>query len=201
MLERSWDRYPLAFMRILTNWGSEDRKVTVYLPADGVRVWVSRVEPLAGETTVAVICSLAGIVDRPSREVKLIVLGYLVAETLLTVMVTVERVELFPALSWAWAVKVWEALVRVVVSRVLLMFPEEEVAKTEPSTDKVKSLSPEVTWPVTVGSEAVAEKVIVPETVPDEGLVIEAVGFVVSGADWVVAEAEEDWAELFPAAS
>jgi hypothetical protein len=43
-------------------------------------------------------------------------------------MVTEAMVELFPALSMAWAVRVWDALVRVVVSKVLDMLPEEEVA-------------------------------------------------------------------------
>jgi hypothetical protein len=43
-------------------------------------------------------------------------------------MVTEAMVELFPALSVAWAVKVWEELVRVVVSKVLDILPEEEVA-------------------------------------------------------------------------
>ena len=52
-------------------------------------------------------------------------------------------------------------------------------------------------------SEALAETVIVPETVaPDEGAVRETVGRVVSGADArVVADADVDWAEVFPAAS
>jgi hypothetical protein len=51
-------------------------------------------------------------------------------------------------------------------------------------------------------SEAVAETVTEePETVePEVGEVIETVGGVVSPAG-VVAEAEEDWLELFPAAS
>ena len=52
-----------------------------------------------------------------------------------------------------------------------------------------------------VGSEAVAEKVIEPLTVPDVGLVMEAVGGVMSGVLWVVALEEDDWTELLEAAS
>lgn len=93
-------------------------------------------------------------------------------------------------------------MVKVVVSRDLLMLPVEEVANRLPSTNMESSFKPEVTWPVTVGSEAVALKVIVPvKDAPDKGLRIVTVGGVVSGAEEVVAEAEEDWAELFPAAS
>ena len=96
------------------------------LLALGVRFWVSKtVEP---ERMVTVMLWLLGMAERPSREVKVIVLGYLVAGALLTVMVTEAMVELFPTLSVAWAVRVWEALVRVVVSKVLDMLPEEEVA-------------------------------------------------------------------------
>ncbi len=71
---------------------------------------------------------LLGIADSPSKEVRVISLGYLVAGALLTVMVTEAMVELFPALSMLWAVRVWEALVRVVVSRVLEILPVEDVA-------------------------------------------------------------------------
>ena len=66
---------------------------------------------------------------------------------------------------------------------------------------KVMSLRPEVTCPAAVGSWAVAEKVKVPLTVPAVGEVRETVGEVVSGLEEVVAEADEDWDEVFPAAS
>jgi hypothetical protein len=183
---------------MLTNWGSEDRKVTVYLPAWGVKLdWVSRVVPEEGERIVTVRAWLAGITASPSKEDRVIVLGYLVATALLTVMVTEARVERFPALSTAWAVRVWLALVKVVVSRVLLAEAEEEVANTEPSTLRVMVLRPELTWPVTVGSEAVAEKVMLPLTVPVEGEVMETVGGVVSGLGLtviVVWAVTEPWA-------
>ena len=52
-----------------------------------------------------------------------------------------------------------------------------------------------------MGSEAVALKVIVPVTVPEDEDVIETVGAVVSGAEDVVVDADVDWVELFPAAS
>ena len=57
-----------------TSWGSEDRKLMVYLPEVGVRLaWVSRiVEP---ERMVTVIGWLLGIEDSPSREVNWIDLG------------------------------------------------------------------------------------------------------------------------------
>lgn len=51
-------------------------------------------------------------------------------------------------------------------------------------------------------SEALALKVTEPETVALlAGAVRDTVGGVVSGGAWVVAEAEEDWALLFPALS
>jgi hypothetical protein len=86
----------------------------------------------------------------------------------------------------AEAVRVWEALVSVVVSRGVEMVPDVEVAKTLPSTERVTNLRPEVTWPVTVGSLAVALKVIVPDWLPAEGEVMETVGAVVSGAGLTV---------------
>ena len=52
---------------------------------------------------------------------------------------------------------------------------------------------PEVIAPPTLGSEAVAERVIVPLTVPEEGEVKATVGAVTSGVRggaWVVAETE-----------
>src|SRR5579862_9412729 len=109
---------------MFTIWGSEDRKVMVYFPAVAARLlWVSRVVPEEGDRTVAVMVVPAGIVDIPSREVKVTVLGYLVACWLVTVMVTEETGERLPALSLAMAVRVWEALVKVVVSKGLLIFP------------------------------------------------------------------------------
>ena len=66
---------------------------------------------------------------------------------------------------------------------------------------RVRVLRPERVWPATEGSEAVAEKLILPLTVPDEGLRILTVGAVVSGLNRVVPLTEEDWAEVFPAAS
>ena len=48
------------------------------------------------------------------------------------------------------------------MSNDLETLPVVEVANTEPSTDNVTSFNPDVTCPVTVGSEAVAEKVMVP---------------------------------------
>lgn len=135
---------------------------------------------------------LPGIADKPSREVRVISLGNLVAEALLTVMVTVAVVDWLPALSFATAVMVWEEFVRVVVSRLLDRVPDVVVAKTEPSMLTVTKDKPEVVWPETIGSEAEAETVMAPLTVPAEGEVMETVGAVVSGADWVVAEAEED---------
>ena len=125
---------------------------------------------------------MLGIVNIPSKEVKLINLGNFWARVLLTVMVTAEVVKLFPALSSAVAVKVWLPLVRVVVSRGWDRVAVEEVAKTEPSIDRLKDFRPEVTWPATVGSFAAAEAVMVPLTVPGLGLVMAAVGAVVSGA-------------------
>ena len=91
---------------MLTNWGSEDRKVTVYcLLLFGVRLlWVSKTE--APERIVTVMGWFAGIVDIPSKEVRVIVLGNLVATELFTVMVTEAVVLRFPALSTAWAVRV-----------------------------------------------------------------------------------------------
>ncbi len=56
---------------------------------------------------------------------------------------------------------------------------------------KVRVLSPERVWPEAEGSEAVAEKVIFPLTVPVEGEAMETRGFVVSGLNRVVPEAEE----------
>ena len=68
----------MALTLILTNWGSEDRKVMVYLEAVGVRVWVSRVVPEEGERMVMVRDWLVGIELSPSREERVMVLGYLV---------------------------------------------------------------------------------------------------------------------------
>jgi hypothetical protein len=59
---------------------------------------------------------------------------------------------------------------------------------------KVRVLRPERVWPATEGSEAVAEKVMLPLTVPARGEVMETVGAVTSGVRggaWVVAEALE----------
>src|SRR5438105_3237229 len=103
---------------MLTSWGSELRKLTVYLPATGAKlVWVSKIEPEEGDRMVTVIVWLLGIVNIPSKEVKLTVLGNLVADILLTVMVTADVVKVFPALSKAVAVLVWVPLVKVVVSK------------------------------------------------------------------------------------
>ena len=66
---------------------------------------------------------------------------------------------------------------------------------------RVKVLRPERVCPATDGSEAVAEKVILPLTVPEEGEEMEARGLVVSGLNRVVPLTEEVWAEVFPAAS
>ena len=118
--------------------------------------------------------------DSPSREVRLINLEYLVAMGLLTVMVTLATVELFPALSIALAVRVWVELVKVVVSRGLLRFAEVEVANRLLSIYMDNNDNPEVIWPFTTGSEAEAWKVMVPVTVPDDGEVMETVGGVVS---------------------
>jgi len=131
---------------------------------------------------VAVMVVLLGMAAIPSKEVKAIILGYLVATALLTVMDTAVVVKLFPALSMAVAVKLWEPLLKVVVFRLLVILPVVEVANTEPSTYRVKLFRPLVTCPVTVGSEAVALKVMVPLTVPADGDVMVAVGGVVSGA-------------------
>lgn len=97
----------MALILMLTNWGSEDRKVTVYcLEALGVRLlWVSRVVPDDGDKTVAVMVILLGMAAIPSKEVRVISLGYLVAVALLTVMDTEAVVDWFPALSRAIAVR------------------------------------------------------------------------------------------------
>jgi hypothetical protein len=134
----------------------------------------------------------------PSKELKDSVLGYLVATVLLTVMVTDDTVELFPALSMAVAVRVWEALVRVVVSKGTLILPDVEVANTLPSTKRVTNLSPEVTCPVTLGSLAVAEKVMVPLSVPVDGDVMDAVGGVVSGAGVTVGLTDTEFPDCTP---
>ena len=111
---------------MFTNRGSEDRKVMVYFPAVGVRFWVSKtVDP---ESMVTVRLWLLEIAANPSKEVRVIVLGNLVATVLLTVMVTEALVLRFPALSWAWAKRVWLALVRVVVSKALEADEVVEVA-------------------------------------------------------------------------
>ena len=56
-----------------------------------MRFWVSKtVEP---ERIVTVMLWLLGMADSPSKEVKVIVLGYLVAGALLTVMVVVLLVD------------------------------------------------------------------------------------------------------------
>lgn len=90
----------------------------------------------------------------------------------------------------------------MVVSKVLDTDPDVDVAKMVPSTRSVRDAIPEVVCPATAGSLAVAEVVILPETVlPLAGAVTETTGTVVSGLEKVVAEAEELWAELFPAAS
>ena len=144
-------------------------------------LWVSRI--VAPERMVAVRAWLAGRVGMASSEVNATSLGYFWAGVLLTVMVTKAELALLPALSWAWADRMWLALVRVVVSRGTEMVPAEVEENTEPSTSKVRDLRPEVTWPETVGSEATAEKVMIPEAVPEEGVVMETVGAVVSGLD------------------
>ena len=166
----------------------------------GVRVWVSiMVEP---ERILTVILWPVGILDMPSNEASCMVLGNLGAATLLTVIVTEAMVERLPTLSLDWAVRVWLALVRVVVSKVLLMLDDVEVPKTAPSTYKVIKFKPEVTCPETTGSAAVAEKLILPLTVPVEGEVMETVGLVVSGKvrDWVVKLFSVD-TPVLPAAS
>jgi len=152
----------------------------VYLPAVGSRlVWVSKaVEP---ERIVTVIGWFAGIELKPSNEDNWIVLGNLVAVGLFTVMVTLARVERLPALSRAAAVRVWLVLVRVVVSRGLVIEDEEEVAKTAPSTSRVIVFRPELTCPAMLGSLAEAEKVMVLLTVPELGEVMVTVGGVISG--------------------
>jgi hypothetical protein len=81
----------------------------------------------------------------------------------------------------AEAVNWWVELVKVWVFRGTEMEPEVVVAKILPSIKRVRSLRPEVTCPGMVGSEAWAEKVMVPDTVPAEGAVMEAWGGVVSG--------------------
>jgi hypothetical protein len=184
-----------------TNWGSVLRKATVYwLEALGKRlVWVSKTVP--PERIVTVIGWLLGIADNPSKEVRVNSLGYLVATALLTVIVVMGVVNELPALSLAMAVRLWLELVKVVVSKGLLTEAEVEVAKILPSINRVTKDSPEVTWPATVGSEAEAEKVRVPDTVPAKGLVMETVGGVVSGAAKVVADEAVDWGELLPAES
>jgi len=121
------------------------------------------------------------IADRPCREVRVNFLGYLAAGALLTVMVTGLVAKLLPALSVEEAVSWWVVFVRVWVFRGWEMELWVVVAKGLPSTSRVKVFRPEVTCPGTVGSEAEAEKVMVPETVPWEGEVMEAVGGVVSG--------------------
>jgi hypothetical protein len=67
------------------------------------------------------------------------------------------------------------------------------VPKLFPSNLNWIPATPEVTWPVTVGSEALAETVTEPETVePAVGVVITTVGLVVSGRAKVVAIAALD---------
>ena len=97
------------------------------------------------DNTVTVRLWLLGIADSPSRLVSVINLGNLVATVLFTVMITEAKVELFPALSIAVAVRVWVVLVKVVVSRGLLMLADEDVANKLPSMNIESSLRPEVT--------------------------------------------------------
>ena len=175
-------RYVGIDIRMSTNWGSVERKVIVYcLEELGRRLtWVSKtVDP---ERITAVMAWLLGIVANPSKDVRVINLGNLVAIGLLTVMAVMGVVKELPALSLAVMVKEWEALVKVVVSKDLESVPVVELAITVLSTAKETKDKPEVTWPTTVGSEAWAVTVRVPETVVLlAGLVMEAVGGVVSG--------------------
>jgi hypothetical protein len=76
-----------------------------------------------------------------------------------------EEVVILPALSLALAVKVWEALVKVDVSKLAETLAEEDEAKTVPSINNVVEKIPEFTCPATTGSEADAATVIVPDKV------------------------------------
>jgi len=107
-------------------------------------------------------------------------------------------VALFPALSRAVATITCVAFVSVVVSRDFESGLAVEVAIMFPSTNAEIWKSPDMTWPAMVGSEAVAERVIMPDTVaPFVGLVRETVGAVVSGFRFTVTVA---WLEAVPEA-
>src|SRR5437899_6447020 len=92
-----------------------------------------------------------------------------------TVILTAAEVVVFPAASRATAVKVWEPLEAEVVF--------QEIEKEEPVSSGPRLAPSSLNWTPTTPtlSEAVAETVIVPETVaPAVGAVIETVGAVVS---------------------
>ena len=121
--------------------------------------------------------------------------GVVSATTLDTVTVTVD-VLVLPAASLAVAVRVWEPLDTPTV------FHVPEYGETVSSEPRFTPSS--LNWTPTTAtlSLAVADMAVEPDTVEAlVGAVMETVGRVVSTDDWVVAEAEDDWVELFPAAS